>query len=50
VSLLTSHREDEEALPSLLEAYREHPGMPRKAALLGWGTLGLCMIALYSIF
>lgn len=49
-SLLTAHRDDEEALPSLIEAYREHPGMPRNAALWGWGSLALCMAGLYAIF
>ncbi len=49
VSLATRNRPEEEPLPSLVETYREHPGLGRKG-FIGWGILAAIMAGLYLVF
>jgi SSS family solute:Na+ symporter len=49
LSLCTRHKADEAVLPSFKEAYRQNPGLGKKA-FLGWGILGGIMVALYLFF
>lgn len=50
LSLLTGHHPEEEPLPSLRQTRITHPGLSRRSALLGWGTLAFLMVLLYGFF
>lgn len=49
LSLYTRHSSSEAVLPSFTEAYRQNPGLGKKA-ILGWGLLGAIMVGLYLFF
>ncbi len=49
LSLCTQHNPSEAVLPSFKQAYRQNPGLGRKA-LFGWGILGAVMVGLYLFF